>query len=155
MCADAQLQGGAPLHRCKNMQHCGTSHARSADRSHRRVTASHCTADQAVLPSHIARLALWHTQRSAGGCSLAATQCVPQWRLDLRRVFSFGNGSFLDYAPSSRCPSVARVAASALIGKPVRASLNIHSTSIQTATVLRNFALAGDAHFPRTRPRSS
>jgi hypothetical protein len=51
-----------------------------------RATARHCTADQAVLPSHIARLALWHTQRSAGGCSLAATQCVPQWRLDLRRV---------------------------------------------------------------------
>ena len=86
MCADAQLQGSAPLHRCKNLQHCGTSHATSTDRSHRRVTASHCTADQAVLPSHVARLALWHTQRSAGGCSLAATQCVPQWRLDLRRV---------------------------------------------------------------------
>ncbi len=50
------------------------------------MTASHCTADQAALPSHVSRLALWHTQRSAGGCSLAATQCVPQWRLDLRRV---------------------------------------------------------------------
>ena len=35
MCADAQLQGSAPLHRCKNLQHCGTSHATSADRSHR------------------------------------------------------------------------------------------------------------------------